>query len=911
MIKILNVQKTPGKYRFFRQIVLLLFAAPALAQQPLSPLPADTVPPAPAFRDSAEVNLRAVKISSQGLEDEVDYGSRDSMWFDVSKKQLHLWGNAHVKYTSIDVKAGYILLDYAKNEISAQPFPDTAGQMTGPPEFDDGQQKFSAAKFRYNFKTQKGIIYEARTLQEDLYVLGEKAKFISGGNSSQDSTAKKKNIIYNSNALLTTCDDAHPHFGIRTKKLKVIPDKLVVVGFSDVEIGGIPTPLVLPFGFFPITKTRKAGLIIPRDFEFADQEGLGIKDWGWYQPVNEHMDVTTYFNAYTSGSWGVTSNVRYKKLYKFESNFQLRYNKRVRESPRADKVAATSFGLNWRHNQDAHAHPTRRFGGSVNIETNRDQNRNFNDYARVFQNQLTSNLTYSQTFPGKPYNFTASFNHTQNTQNRQMTISFPRADFQVQRIFPFKRKVAVGEEKWYEKISLTYAAHLQNTFQTPDTLLFTKQTLQNARAGLQHEANTDFNFKIFKYINVSPSVRYEENWYPFTIEKQLLPRIEYAYKDSVFQDGVLIEVPIDSARTRWGVDTTLRNYGFKTFRKLNAGLSLTTSLFLTKQFKKGWFRGIRHKLTPSLSTGFGPDYTNERYNYFRFVDTDLRADKNKPRRYGIFDDAVYGKPAYSPRDISIGYSLGNVLEMKYYSAKQDTVKRIRIFDNLTFSGSFVPTADSLKWSPINTGGLFRFFKGVVQLSWRAEFDPYLLDTKGVRVNRSVLKEKGKLWRTSRFGFDVNTVFTVSQIRGLFSKKDNAGEEASRVTRPAGATHDDLLGWFDNFRVSHRISFNRAPIFGTNRDTFQLTGNNLTLSGDIPLSAKWSIRAGNISYDFQRKSLVYPEIGFVRDLHCWELNLSWLPDRGVYTFFIGAKSGSLDFLKVPYRKNNFDGRRTTF
>ncbi len=877
------------------QIFGCLLSTAAFAQQDSLRVPlSDTLRP-PVFADSAVVDLRTVKISNQGLEDEITYGARDSMWFDVTNRQLHLYGGGFVKYTALDIKAGYILMDYQKNEITAAPIQDTARQWVEYPDFNDGQQQFSAGKIRYNFDTKKGIIFQARTKQEDLFVLGQKAKFVGAGG---DTTGQSKNIIYNEDAILTTCDDPHPHFGIRTKKLKVIPDKLVVTGFSNLEVGGIPTPLVLPFGFYPITKTRKAGLIIPRDFEFAQQEGLGIKQWGWYQPISEHMDLTLQFNAYVSGSWGVFSDTRYKYNYKSNGNFNLRFNNRVTEDAMAQRQSAKSFGIRWTHNQDPKAHPTRKFGGSVNIETNRDQRRNFNDFNSVIQNTLTSNLNYSKTFPGKPYAFNASLSHSQNIQTRLMNISFPNATFTMQRVYPFKRKVPAGREKWYEKVSVVYNARLQNSFQTVDTLLFTQQTLRNARMGIQHQANTDFTFKIFKYINIAPRLNYEENWYPYAIERQLLDSIRYVY-DTTFdaETNQIVEIQVDSARTQWGLDTTFRQWGFNALRKFDVGLSANTALFFTKQRSKGWFRGIRHAMKPGVSMGIGPDYGR----YFRTVDTDLRgAPFNQPREYSIFDEGVFGRPNNGRQDVILNYSISNVLEMKYFSARRDTVKRMRVFDNLVFSGSYNLSADSLKWSTIGTGGLFRLFKGITNLTWNATFDPYVRSETGQRINRYVIREEGKLLRVSAFSVQLNTSCTFRQLRDLFERKDDNAAPA-----PAGAAPDEFLGWFDQFRIGHRVSFDRRQVFNANRDTFLIGTNDLSISGDIPISSKWRINIGNISYNFQTREIGYPDLGFTRDLHCWELSLRWQPVRGTYEFFIAVKPGTLDFLKVPYRKNIFD------
>lgn len=907
------MQKLPRKYRYFFQIACLLLCSRGLSAQVTDPIPRlDSIPPLDsitptAFRDSATVDLSKIKISNDALDDVVEYAAEDSMWFDVKNKQVHLYGGASVKYTSLNITAGYILLDYANNEISAQQFADSTGQLAGLPDFQDGEQKFTASRLRYNFKSKKGIIYEARTQQEDMYVLGERAKFISG--VSTDTTKIARNIIYNKDALLTTCDAPHPHYGIRTNKLKVIQDKLVVTGFSNLEVGGIPTPIVIPFGFFPMTKTRKAGLIIPKDFDFRSVEGFGIEGIGWYQPISEHSDATLLFRAFTGGTWGVTALSRYSYRYRNNGDFRLNFNNRVTEDARAKKVSAKSFGLQWTHAQDAKAHPTRRFSGSVNIQTNLDQKRNQNDYQSVFENQLSSNLSYSKTFPGKPYQYSIGLRHSQNTQTRQMDITLPSADFTMQRIFPFKRKIQIGKERWYEKLSLTYAAQLDNSIRTADTLLFERETLENARMGIQHTASTDFILKLFKYINITPNLRYEENWYPYIIDRHLLDTTILVY-DTVFQNGEFLERVLNESKSKYGIVETTRNWGLYSFRKYDAGISASTSLFLTYKAKrkKAWFQGIRHKMSPTVSTGFGPDFSKQQDRYFKTYYTDLRPDRRQLLTYGIYDDGFYNKPALGKRDVSINLGVSNVLEFKYYSAKRDSVFKKRIFDGLNFAGSFTPTRDSLKWSTVSTGGLFRLFKGISNLTWNVTFDPYIADARGQRINKFTTREKGKLMRTTQFGIALNTGFQVKQLRDIFAKKGKSGEAPTSQTPKL--PKDDLLSMFDNFRVDHRISLTRQLIptgYGTARDTFTIGTNSLSFSGKVPLSSKWSLDVDNISYDFNSKNLVYPSFGFTRDLHCWQLSFRWQPDRGTYEFFLGVKPGTLDFVKVPYRKNIFDAQ----
>jgi hypothetical protein len=907
-----------GKYRYLLRIVCWLVAVPLFGQikttqttgRDSSLVARDSLPT--GAQDSSVVDLKKIKLSSDGLEDVVSYGAKDSMWFDVVKKQVHLYGKANVKYTNLNIVAGYILLDYEKSEITAEQFPDSTGQLAGIPEFKDGQQDFTANRLRYNFKSKKGIIYEARTKQEDMYVLGERAKFIGVANA--DTTKRSNNTIYNRNALLTTCDDPHPHFGIRARKLKVIPDKVVIVGFSNLEIGGVPTPLFIPFGFFPITKNRKAGIIIPHDFESGSHgEGLGVKDFGWYQPISPYMDATLLFSLYSNGSWGVSNSFRYKHNYHYNGNFLLRYNDRVSEDAHATRIDTKSFSLNWTHDQDAKAHPSQKFGGSINIETNRDNNRTLNDYNSVYRNTLSSNINYSKSFPGKPFFLTIGMTHSQNTQTRIMDISLPNASFTMQRVYPFKRKEAVGQEKWYEKISLTYNGALQNKFHTPDSLLFTRKTLQSASMGIQHRVQTDYTVKLLKWINIAPAISYEEDWYPYAIRKQRNPGRDILKYDSTFQnlangDRVFVGATLNPSRSYYAVDT-IRDWGFHPFRTFNASISANTALYLTKQFKHGWFRGIRHTVKPSASIGFGPDFSSSRYDsYYRSYDAPPNTQNIKSIPYNIYDEAIFNKPpsVRTSRDLLVSYSLVNILEFKYYNAKKDTVVRKKIFDNLAFNGNYDITRDTLKWSEISTGGLFRLFKGVTNITWNAVFDPYIANANGVRINKSMWDVNHKLARMTSFNLAFNTGCTVAQLRSLFNGE--TPKTGATVTKIDAASKDELLSWFDKFNISHRISFQRVLIptgYGKSRDTIKIGSNSIDLNGDIQLTSKWRINLTHIGYDFQSKQLTYPDLGITRDLHCWELHLSWQPTRGTYFFTINVKPGTLEFLKLPYRKTNYD------
>jgi LptD protein len=532
--------------------------------------------------------------SPDTLDAEVNYTASDSVIMDVATKKVYLYGKAVVKYTTITIKADYIVLDNATNIATAEGVTDTLGKINGKPEFEDGSQKFTAGKMLYNFVSKKGIVYEVRTKQNDLFVLTDKAKFVS--NPTRDTT--KDTYIYGKDAIFTSCSAEHPHFGVRSSKQKIIPNKLIIVGPSNIEIGGVPTPLWLPFGFFPVPKKQQMGLLFPKDYEFSRTWGFGLKNIGYYIPVNQYMDLALLGDIYFNGTFGVKAETNFNRRYRFNGNGALEYSRRISEIEGTNRQQIdNSFAIRFSLNQDGKAHPTRSFGGSVNIQTNGFQKLNRNDAKSVLQNTLSSNLSFNKVFPGTPFTFSANLTHSQNTQTRDMTISFPNFDIQMQTIYPFKRAVQVGSPRWYENVSLQYNTTFQNQFLAKDTTLFQRQTLTGARFGMRHRAAMGTNFRVLKYFNVTPSVNFGETWYGKSINKQFEDKPTYRRVVETLSNGDTVShKEIVSIGTN-KIDTLL---GFNALHTFDASISANTQIFGTLFFKKGWLRGIRHTMKPSV-----------------------------------------------------------------------------------------------------------------------------------------------------------------------------------------------------------------------------------------------------------------------------------------------------------------------
>ncbi len=900
----------------------------------------DTLPPAPPVLDTLEQDTSAgllrfgARMSPDSLDAPVDYSAEDSMRIDVRGEKIHLYGNAQVSYQDVTLKAAHIILDWKTSIIEAEPLPDSVGQPAGLPEFSDGTQQFTANGMRYNFETRKGIVYDVVSSQDDIIVRGTRSKFVSG--VAKDSLSEAEDIIYSEDALFTTCTAPIPHYGIRTQRAKVVPDKLAVVGPSNLEIMNVPTPLWLPFGFFPISSGRSTGLIFPNDYEYSPQWGFGLRDLGWYFPLGEHVNLTATGNIYLRGTWGVAVSSQYRRRYKYNGNLRLSYDRLRTESNEGVVSFTPGFAFNWSHQQDAAAHPTNRFGGSINFQTNNIQQQVRNDFQTVTRNLINSNLSFSKTWLDKPISLSLALSHSQNTNTREVTVNFPQFQFQTQTLYPFRRRERVGPSRWYEDITLRYANELRGTFTGTDTTFFSNATLDQGQLGFSQRINSGTSFKILNFFNLNPSVDYREVWYAKSLERTFDPTQGLIIEEIPDPEGT--GVILDTVS--YGTITEELLTGFSSYRTFSAGVSLNTQVFGTVRFGRGLIRGLRHVMKPSISFGYQPNYLNPELNYFPQVDAQLNPGdvvlyKSNVRGveeersvsydqinvYNRFAGTIFGGPPQSEKQMAISYSLNNIFEAKVFSRRDSTTKNIRLFDNIVVNGSYNFQADSLKWSPINVGGNTRFFKGVTSLSVRAQFDPYerlQVNNRLVRVNRTTLSESRVPFKLTDFTGSIATNLTVAKIRALFQGVEEEVVEDIREEEEEGFDPEqpqelpeetDFLSLFENFSIMHNINFNYRSIDPrTGRDTLLLTANSIEVRGSIRLTDNWSVNIGSIGYDFVSKNITYPFLSLQRDLHCWQMSFSWAPQRNYYSFTIGVKPGTLDFLNIPYTRNNVDGRR---
>jgi hypothetical protein len=841
-------------------------------------------------------------MSPDSIDATVEYGSVDSNYLDNVTHKVHLFGDAYVRYKDLSLKADYIVIDLDSTIATAEGRLDSAGQLAGKPEFKMGDESFTAEKMRYNFQQRKGIIYNALTKEGDLLIHGERTKFVAGGVGE-----KKDDILYGKGALITTCDAEHPHFGIRASKVKTIPDKLAVIGLSDFQLFGVPTPIVLPFGFYPVSETRTAGLILPRDYERSPQLGFGIRDIGYYFPVKDLADVKLLADIYFNGTWGVGVNANYAQKYKYRGNFAVRYSYRITEQANDYRNnVEKSFSIRMTHNQDPKSNPYQTLGGSINIQSNDFESLNYNDAQSALTNTYSSNFNYSRIFPGKPYSLTAAFNHSQNTRSHQVTINAPELNFRLNRIYPFKNERKSGPEQWYEKIAIQYSGSGRAQLLATDTTLFDPITWQTAQYGVQHKANASLNFNVLKYFNVTPSVDYGETWFFKTRESvfRFDPNDTTFVKDEIvfFPDGTDSIIVKDTVS--YGIVDRNLHYGFDPFRTVSAAINVNTQVFGTLQFNKGWLRGVRHVMKPSIGFSYAPASP---LSYYDSAQVNVLY-PDSMQRYSRFDNLLYSVRPTDIEQANLNYSFNNLFEAKYFSAKDSTDKKLKLFDNISVGGSFNMAAKVNKFSPVNISGTTRLFKGITTVSVGATYSFYALREDQRLSDTFYLDSDNKLLRFDNLRLRFSTRVTFEDIMKWVTgdpkasaepRQSGSSDESNRVT-PTGDRFEDLLG---RFSISHEFGVVQMGMTGP--DETRITTNSINMIGSMQVTPNWTIFFGNIGYDFISKQLTYPDIGISRDLHCWQMSFNWQPTRGTYAFNISVKPGTFDFLKVPYKRGNYD------
>ncbi len=802
-------------------------------------------------------------ISKDAIETKIDYKAKDSIRIDQIEEKVYLYGDAQVNYENIQLNAAYIELDLAKNIVIANGIPDSSGEYIGLPIFKEGPQQYEAGKMTYNFESKKGKIEEVKTQEGDGFIKGNEVKKTG------------TDVMYIRNGYYTTCNLEHPHFSLATSKLKIIPNDKIVTGPTVLKIDQVPTPLALPFGFFPNKNGRSSGILIPT---YGDSRELGFffRDGGFYWGANDYFDASLTGDIYTLGSWATNFRSNYKNRYHYGGNISLSYSnlKRGYEGF-PDYSESKEFFVRWNHQQDAKARPGSRFSANVNLGSRENFVNNLNSFDTDYlTNSFQSSISYSNSFPSKPYNLTISARHDQNTQTGAFNLSLPDVSFNVSRLYPFKNYGKIGNEWWrsiYKNLGVSYNSTATNQLRTYDTLLSVDrfpELREDFNNGVRHAIPINTSFKLFKYFNLNPSFNYSEVWAFKT------------YKQS-----------FDTVTNRVDIDTV---GGFQRGASYNFNTNLTTKIYGMYQFKGNGIKAIRHVMTPQVSFNYQPEITTGNEVYINGQGNEVS--------YNIFQGTVYGSPARRESG-RVGLSLLNNLEMKVGSKKDSTgTKKVTLFENLGFSTSYDISADSLNWSPLSANARTRIGK-FFTLQFNGSFDPYGLDSATERrINESWNSQEGKILRLTSANIALNFRLQGGNSKAKKKPKEYASEygtdeELENINLHPERYVDFQVPWSINIR--YNIRYNK-PAYE------EFITQTMNFGGDIGLTENWRI-GFNSGWDFERQDLTYTSVSIYRDLHCWQLAVDWIPygPRQSYNITLNVKSSVLQDLKLNRRRDYFD------
>lgn len=796
------------------------------------------------------------------MDAEVNYNARDSIKIRVKEKLIILYGDAIVTYQDMEIRAEYITVNFETQVMEAVYRVDSMGNKVGQPHFKDGDDEFSTDSLRYNFKSKKGLIFGLVTEEADGIVTGEKVKKDQYDN------------LYIYNARYTTCSDtAHPHFYIQARKMKIIPKKKIVSGPAVLFVGDVPTPGILPFGFFPITQGRTSGVIIPT-YGYAADRGYFLQKGGYYFGMSDHFDMALTGDIYANGSWRGEATSFYAKRYKFGGNFSLSYAVNKNNEPEdPDYTASRDFLLNWNHQMDNRARPKTTFNATVQLGSSSYLRTNSFNPGDMVTNTMNSSISFSRAF--KFGSLSLAGRHTQNTQTGQVDVTLPEMNFDVYRFFPFRGKnYNSSTSKFYQDIGVTYTTGFRNQIQSGDSTFFTPATLDEMRYGMNHRMGVSGNFKLLKFLAFTPSANYTDFWYFQSVVK-------------TFDTAVQTET----------IPGFVRGYEY------SFSANVSTILYGMYRFKGDRVKAIRHVLTPSVSVSYRPDFSEAKYGFYSIVQTDSAA--TEFTRYSKFDNGIYGGPG-GGRSGLLNFSLSNNFEMKVKDSR-DTVtgdRKVKLLEVFSVAGSYNFLVDSFQWAPFAIQARTTLFKQV-NVQYSSSYTVYGHDSAGRTRPHLYQDQTGKLLRLTNTQIYVTTAFNSETIKG----KGTPGR-VRPVVHPYMTSQELLMLNSPDQYVDFNIpwNFNLSYIYNlTKAGPVRTETQTVDFSGDFSLSQKWKIGFTS-GYNFTNKTLSMTTLNLYRDLHCWEFRFDWMPFgyRSYFAFTLNAKSSVLQDLKLN-RKRGFPGQ----
>ncbi|UYW02232.1 LPS-assembly protein LptD [Flavobacterium agricola] len=838
-----------------------------ITQKPLPKVPQDSIPVTDTIPVKKNAPLDAI----------VKKSAKDYEKVNLKKSELTLYNEAHLIYKDIDLTAGIIVFNFDKDEVYAGRIKDSLGNYTQRPVFKQGQNIVEPDSIRFNTKTKKALVWNSRTTQQDFKIKAEVSKRVNDS------------VYYMQKARLTTSEDIdNPEYYFNIQKVKFVPGEKVVAGVTNMVIADVPTPLGLPFGYFPITSNAVSGFIIP-SFGDTNNRGYFIQNGGYYFAINDHVDLTVLGDYYTNGSWATRFESSYGKRYRYNGRVNIRFeNIILGERGFPDYSKTRNYNIQWSHAQDQKANPYSKFSASVNMGSSQYFRNSLNmaNIGASLNNTLSSSINYNKRFTTVPeVNLSITATHSQNTNTKRIDMTLPTVQASVDRIYPFAKRDE-SKRGIIKNINLQYNFNAQNKYTTSDSLFFSPTMFKDqGKTGFSHNIPLSTNFKIFKHFSVSASANYNEVWQLNTIRK---------YYDS--QSNKVVDENIN---------------GFEAYRTYNLNTSIGTTFYGTFNFgKEKRIQAIRHTVRPSISYMYTPSF--EQY-YDTYA---LDASGTNYGDYTKFQGGLYGVPSLNQAS-NVGINIGNSFEAKVRDDEKGESKKVMLLNSLNIQTTYNLAADSLKLAPLRIVGGTALFNNKLNVNFGTTLDPYAIDNAGRRIDKWNIDNGGSLFRMTSANLTLGYSLSSRDL------KADGKENLENLNAANGGRPDDLFGRAIDMADQRKSLFNKQSeentselynldipwdiqfaysltYANTNRES-RIVTNSLMVNGNLDITPRWKVGAST-GYDFANKGVTFTQLRFERDLLSWRMSFNWVPIgfNSSWGFFIGIKSGALSDIKWDKR-----------
>lgn len=845
-----------------------------------------------SLQDSTQISQDSIKVKQSMLTDIISTSAQDYRRFDRKENKLYLYNEAKVNYQDYKIDAGIIIIDNNTNEVYAKGIVDSTGAYTQSPVFDQGKNTIKPDSLVFNFNTKKALVYNSRTNQ--------------GAFNVKSKTSKRVNdsVYYSADAIFTTDDDLeNPDYFFRARKIKFVPDKKIVTSWVNMYIADVPTPLGLPFGYFPLTDKQASGFIIPSFGENVNR-GFFLQNGGYYFAISDYFDLALTGDYYSNGSYGFRAQSNYNVRYRFNGNFNFNIEKLLNEERGFPNFSEQSiFNVRWSHRQDSKSNPNSRFSASVNFGSSKyyRESINQNNTGNFLNNTFKSSISYSKTFAGEPQmNLNVTATHSQNTNTERINMTLPTAQFSVGRIYPFAPKNGI-KKGIIDNVNLQYNVRAENRINTTDSLFFKPQMFKDAQVGAKHSIPISTNFKIFDHFSVSASTNIEEVWTLKTIDQSF---------DEINRTVVR--------------DTTDSFDRYMTYNfSASVGTTIYGRLFQSDDGKK--IKAIRHVMQPSIGYSINPGF--DQY-YDSYTKPGIAGVDDQEIEYSRFEGTLYRAPGNRFAN-NLSFSLTNDFEAKVRKKDSTLVgderyEKRKLLSNFSIGANYNLAADSLKLSDISLRASIPIIKDKLSINTSGALNMYALDNNNQIIDKLNINNGGSLFRLTRanvsFNYGLNS-------KDLFGNKDddkdksnknenrdekgfddtdlfgsgNSINDLSQGEIDAEKNEDDEDETLYNYKIPWSLNLAYTMTYNNTARQNEISSHSIMFSGDVDLSPKWSVGVSS-GYDLKNKGFTFTQLRFSRDLNTWRMNFNWTPfgTRKSWFFFIGIKANVLSDIK--YDKN---------